>query len=84
MRQLLRYFADWTRFLCRVARHGRNVRLVDTEDGTETVERWPWEDIWHGLRPCYDGMLRRQPCGCTTRLGRVAYISSACKEHWST
>lgn len=38
-------------------------------------------DTWMAVRPRYYGLMKRLPCGCSRRLGRVVLFAMGCEKH---
>lgn len=50
------------------------------EGEPDYTEPWSWE-LWSALRPHYYGLMKRLPCGCSRRFGRIVLYSMDCKKH---
>ena len=47
--------------------------------------REPWNKrMWMAVRPHYRGLLKRLPCGCSRRLGRMVLFNMDCPVHGIT
>lgn len=47
------------------------------EGGHDYTEPWTWK-MWMIVRPRYWGLVKKLPCGCSRRLGRVVLYRHGC------